>query len=723
MDHAMIVLYFPFISGVIALVVGGSIALLVTRRETLAEPEALLMAMIRQTVFGFLSRQYRYFFAVAGLVALAIGLFKLATHEIHSALLPMGIALGIVLAIAIELSLAIAWTATLKKGLSRLKDSPEKSRQTICIGSYAVGLWAAGLILVTLSVWFGWVSWVLDTRHSSLFQFLAIFVPQTHTHDSNEFRVLEISLALLAPSFSAGLYALFSRLSTGIFAKTADLSADITGRTEFDLPEDDLRNPAVMADLGGDILNLLSIATALVQAVLFSVCVTGVIGLLSLESLTGTQWHHIATVINTPLIFLGFAALGACLVFPLLLNRHVIQKTGILIPITGMVTIVFTWIAAPTYAPSLTLGILCGLVLLLGTGFWVVPFSPAIAHSVRAHQVHAINGVFSGFAQAALGLIPAGLGLGILFFEITQHFFGGDAWIVGTYKLGLATTGMMSMVATILMFGGFAALSDILKGCSDMLAMPQETRAIAAKNDSDATVGSTVIKTYLITASIPLGVMISTLLVYRVYFYSTLHGTLPLESLSLRDLFLHYDLFLSLPAVWMGILLGVITCFLATSGIIMAVQRTAKKLTQQIRTQLSESNEIWAGNALPDYESATTSASTTSLRAASAIVVALLATPVIVIAAFGLPGAIGFIMGMTIIAYVLGLFFNLMGALWRCAKKRIEQESGVQSAHHLAAVFTDSIGDVLKDALAPSYTIMANICGIILILAISLVLR
>lgn len=693
------------------------------KNRTLAGPDKILLGIIRQTVFQYLAKQRKYFGVIIGVIVSAILGFKLATHELHSVLLPMGIVLGLVMAIGIESSLAIIWSGTLQKSLVTLKDDPTKSRTHICTGTYAAGLWVAGLILVSMSLWFGWVSWVLDVRHGDLFRFLTPIRPFQNATETNEFRLLEFSLAILAPSFSAGLYALFSRVSTGIFAKTADLSADITGRTEFDLPEDDLRNPAVIADLAGDILSSVSTATAVVQAVLFSVCVTAVIGLLNVESLAEKQWHHVATIINMPLNLLGFSVVAAALAMPILRWRAVVNRTGAFIPITGVLTVCLSWILAPHYAVSLTLGVSAGVILLMGLGIWVVPFSPAIKHSVAAHRVHAINGLFSGFAQAALGLIPACIGLGLLFFEITRHFFAKETWLLGIFKLGLATTGMLSLVTTVLMLGGFAAIADILKGCAEMLGLSVESRKLAAKNDADGTVGSTVLKTYLITSTIPVAVMTACLLVYRLYFYGTLHGFAKVENVTLHKLGLRYELFLNLPSVWMGILTGCVLCFLATGGIIFAVQRTSRKLTENIRRQLSESNQIWTGEALPDYESANVEASRTALISAAFIITGVFTVPVIVTAGFGLAGAIGFIMGLAVTSYVLGLFFNLMGSLWRITKKRIEEESGIQSTVHVAAVFTDSIGDILKDALAPSYAIMANLCGIILVLVISMVLK
>jgi Na+/H+-translocating membrane pyrophosphatase len=274
----------------------------------------------------------------------------------------------------------------------------------------------------------------------------------------------------------------------------------------------------------------------------------------------------------------------------------------------------------------------------------------------------------------------------------------------------------------MIMLGGFAPLADALRGFSDMLCYPEELRKKAATYDFQGTFCSAVIKSFLVSSTVFVGLLLIIIYLYRLYFFLGMHLGLVLRGTNPHALAQIFDLGMYRVSTWGGLMTGALLCFFLIWLVIFGVKRTSLYITTEIRSQFSTYTGIWTGERLPDYLRIFHVAAGVAMRTGGLVLALAFVLPFVTTFVFKVNGAVGLMLGGLIFGFMFGMFFNYCGALWRGAKKLIElQESGIQSADYVGAIFTDSIGDIFKDALAPSFSILVNVIGFATILSGALI--
>ncbi len=691
------VFFIPVIVGFFSVVLSLSLWYFFLKPPVLEEAPETLTTFIYTGTRRYLQKQYRAFFLVFSLILSLIVLDKFHLVEYRTILIPMGLVLGLFVPILTEFYLNSILCRSLKLALFRVEHHPDEARRIVFLGPLAGGFGVAGIILMTLTLWFYTIS-----------------VTPVFTN-------LQIIFSLMAPCFSCAFYMFYSRLCSGVFAKAADLSADVTGRTEYDLPEDDLRNPASIADMVGDFLSMISISGVLGYTLMFSVSMAACIRFIHIAGLSTVLSPQVLCFTFIEPLWIVCVGVSACLViFPLLRISFVLNKTGVVLPIVTLFAWILSALLPATFSEFSALGLGLNFILLIGVLMWIAPASPFLKSVTEAHKVHAINGFFSGFAHAIFAAWVPILGISVMLGTQLGYFMNPSTFYIGIYHLGLMSVGMLSIFPAIMMLGGFAPVADTLKGCVVMLSFSPEVIKTAEKMDSDGTLASAMIKSFLITSGSITGLLLSTVYLFRLYFYVHLHTPMGLPQMDATHIAQMFDLYIIRPSTWGGIILGAFSCFLLIGGVIMGVQAISRTMTEDIRRQCSQTRGLWDGTALPDYQTLIDKASRVTFRRATIPIVMVFILPIITTWIDKTRGGMGLMVTSIILGFIFGHVFNYCGALWRGCKKQIERNGNIQSSEFVASIFTNAIGDIFKDALAPTFPIMVHLLGYFAILAAAL---
>jgi K(+)-stimulated pyrophosphate-energized sodium pump len=521
--------------------------------------------------------------------------------------------------------------------------------------------------------------------------------------------------ALIGLGFGGSLISVFARLGGGIFTKAADVGADLVGKVEAGIPEDDPRNPAVIADNVGDNVG----DCAGMAADLFETYAVTAVSVMLLGVLTFSQDTNVALY---PLVLGGVAILAS-----IIGTFFVRSREGKVERALYQGLIVSGVIAAAAFAPVtywLMHGItlksgaagpawwrlyLCSLVgiavtaaLFVITDYYTsTRFSPVkktARASLTGHATNIIQGFGSGLQATALPAIV--LVLGIL---VSWKLAGSGN--VGIYGIGVAVMGQLSLTGLIVALDAFGPITDNAGGIAEMAELPEEVRDVTDPLDA---VGNT-------TKAVTKGYAIGSAVLAAVVLFAGFEQELAKHG--------HFELFrIGDPPVLIGLILGGMMVTLFASLAIEAVGRAGGAVVEEVRRQFREKPGIMEGTEQPDYAVAVDIVTRTAQR--EMILPSLL--PIVMTTIVGLIDiqALG---GMLIGVIVVGFFFAVLmtagGGAWDNAKKLIEDGAygGKGSDAHAAAVTGDTVGDPFKDTAGPAINPMIKVANIVAILIIPLI--
>ncbi|MEG1471846.1 MAG: sodium-translocating pyrophosphatase [Clostridia bacterium] len=511
---------------------------------------------------------------------------------------------------------------------------------------------------------------------------------------------------LLGFSFGASSLALFAKAGGGIFTKTADISADLTGKVELGIPEDDPRNPAVIADNVGD--NVGDVAG--MGADLFDSNVAAMTAALVLaQALGGT--------INTAMVFC-YAALG--LIASIIgiataritkkggptraLNSSTYVTTGLFIALTALATLIFNGFSWRIWGAS-AVGLLVGVIIGITTDYFTDDSKPIVRRVAKASQSGPAFTILSGVSYGFISALPAMIGIAIsalTAYKICEPMGPGYAM----FGISMAAVGMLSIVGMIISNDAFGPIVDNARGLAEMGGLGDEPIRIADELDSAGNTVKAVTKGFAIGAA---GLTVISLL---GAYLSEVNVALLAAG---KAIITGFDVMN--PLVFFGILIGAAIPAVFSAMLMLGVDKNAQRMVAEIHRQFREIAGLKEGKegVVPEYDRcidiATHGALLELIPAGLMTIVATL-----LVGFIGGPSAIGgFLLGNIISGLLLALFMSNAGGLWDNSKKFIEagNEGGKGSDAHKAAVVGDTVGDPFKDTAGPSINTQITVVSLV----------
>ena len=513
------------------------------------------------------------------------------------------------------------------------------------------------------------------------------------------FMLTKDSHAVLGFSFVASTLALLAKAGGGIYTKTADIAADLVGKVELGIPEDDPRNPAVVADNVGD--NVGDVAG--MGADIFDSYVASAVAVMILGASFASAMQYKYTVIPLILCTIGtFASLlgiefvkvkeggkpGAAL------NRGTIITC--IIYVAALLILSFTKIIDAGIFWSATIGIVTGVIIGFTTDFFTNDQYKPVQETARVSTSGSAITIITGYSYGLISIVPSILGVVVA--TLLSYNVAVSNGLPGIYGIGVAAVGMLSISGMIVSADAYGPIVDNARGIAEMAGMGQDVIERADVLDSAGNTAKAITKGFSISAA-----ALTVLALFAAYSEVVKANGIDLN-ISLRE-----------PMVIAGVFLGAMTPPLFSALLMLSVTHNAFDMIEEIRRQFHEKPGILAGTEDPDYDRCVGLAAHGALS--SLLLPAFLAV--------GLPLVIGFLLGPNALGGFLGgaiftgvIFALLManaGGLWDNAKKFVEtgKFGGPGSEAHKAAVVGDTVGDPFKDTAGPSLNTLITVMSLV----------
>ncbi len=586
-----------------------------------------------------------------------------------------------------------------------------------------MGLVVVGLALLDISIWF------LVLNH---------FV---NDPDPGH-KLIVITTTMLTFGMGASLQALFARVGGGIFTKAADVGADLVGKVEAGIPEDDPRNPATIADnVGDNVGDVAGMGADLYESYVGSILATAALGAAAFAQ-AGNPEAGMKAVLAPMLVAAVGTALSIIGIFAVrtkagasqrdLLNAlgNGINLSSALIFISSF--FILKWLDIPNYAGiwgSIVTGLITGIVIGKATEYFTSQeFSPTkgiARNALTGPATVIISGLGVGMLSTVVPVVAVVVGTTMAYcFAAGDWHFSASGMGMGLYGIGIAAVGMLSTLGITLATDAYGPIADNAGGNAEMAGLPPEVRqrtdALDSLGNTTAATGKGfAIGSAALTALALLASYVEELKIAMLHAgtktMEVAGETVPVITATLTQFMTHFEVHLLNPKVILGMFLGGMMSFVFCGLTINAVGRAAASMVEEVRRQFREKPGILKGEDKPDYARCVAISTAGAQREMVLPSMLAVAAPIITGLLFGVPGVFGLLAGGLSAGFVLAVFMANSGGAWDNAKKFVEEghHGGKGSPAHKATVIGDTVGDPFKDTAGPSLNILIKLMSMV----------
>ena len=688
------------------------------------ETMAKIASHVRKGALSYLKQQYKVVIIVFAVLAVLFGImayFGLQNNWVPVAFLTGGFFSGLAGFFGMKTA-----TYASARTANAARRSLNSGLQVAFRSGAVLGLVVVGLGLFDISAWY------LILNH---------FIPAEAMDPTHKLTL--ITTTMLTFGMGASTQALFARVGGGIYTKAADVGADLVGKVEAGIPEDDPRNPATIADnVGDNVGDVAGMGADLYESYCGSILATAALGAAAFSGLSGSvelQYKAVVAPMLIAAVGIFLSILGIFMVrtkedanikqlLSALGRGTNISSALIAIATFGILYLLgldnWMWIGC-----SVVVGLLVGIVIGQSTEYFTSQSYKPTRKVAEAGETGPATVIISGLGLGMLSTsVPVlAVVVGIICSFLFASGFDFSNLGMGLYGIGIAAVGMLSTLGITLATDAYGPIADNAGGNAEMAGLGPEVRkrtdALDSLGNTTAAtgkgfaIGSAALTGLALLASYIEEIKIGLIRIGETALTFADGRTIEIGQASFADFMIYYDVTLINPKVLSGIFIGAMMAFMFCGLTMNAVGRAAGKMVEEVRRQFREIKGIMTGEAEPDYarcvEISTKGAQQEMILPSVLAIIAPVLTGLI----FGVTGVVGLLIGGLSSGFVLAIFMANSGGAWDNAKKYVEEGNlgGKGSETHKATVVGDTVGDPFKDTSGPSLNILIKLMSMVAI--------
>lgn len=713
--------YFVPISSILALGFAYYFYARLMKESEGTEKMASIALYVRKGAMAYLKQQYKvvgfFFLVITAIFAILAYGFNLQNPWVPFAFITGGFFSGLAGFFGMKTA-----TQASARTANAARESLNRGLQIAFRSGAVMGLVVVGLGLLDISIWF----YILNSVY-----------PSTMSDGHN---LVIVTTTMLTFGMGASTQALFARVGGGIFTKAADVGADLVGKVEAGIPEDDPRNPATIADnVGDNVGDVAGMGADLYESYCGSILATAALG-------SAAFLHNPALQMKAVMAPMLIAAVGIILsiagIFVVKTKEGASQKQllaalGRGVNLSSVFIAILSYLIVQMLNIDNYLGIWGAIVTGLATGIIIGKSTEYYtSHSYKPTQHIAnnattgpatviISGLGVGMVSTAIPVLTVAAGILLSFLFASSFDFTNSG--MGLYGIGIASVGMLSTLGITLATDAYGPIADNAGGNAEMSGLGKEVRqrtdALDALGNTTAAtgkgfaIGSAALTALALLASYVEEIKIGLLRIGQVTMDLGNNIIVQTEKATFTDVMLFYEVTLMNPKVLIGVFVGSMMAFMFSGLTMNAVGRAAAKMVDEVRRQFKAYPGILEGTQEPDY--ATCVAISTKGAQLEMILPSMLAIliPILMGLLLGVTGVMGLLVGGLASGFVLAVFMANSGGAWDNAKKFVEEGNlgGKGSDAHKATVIGDTVGDPFKDTAGPSLNILIKLMSMVAI--------